>query len=52
MTILNETSDAHLTLFVYECLKRICKKYRTMNRSDDLYREINYVCENCFKLIV
>lgn len=31
---------------IFECVKKICKKYRYMMRSDDLYREMNYVIEN------
>jgi len=26
-----------------EAIKNICKKYRYMFRSDDLYREMNYI---------
>jgi hypothetical protein len=29
-----------------EAIKKICKKYRFMFRSDDLYSEINYMIEN------
>lgn len=29
-----------------ECIKRICKKYRFMFRSDALYNEMNYMIEN------
>ena len=29
-----------------EAIKKICKKYRFMFRSDDLYREMNYMIEN------
>jgi hypothetical protein len=29
-----------------ECIKRICKKYRFMFRSDALYIEMNYMIEN------
>ena len=31
---------------VFECVKKICKKYRYMFRSDELYLEMNYVIEN------
>jgi exportin-2 (importin alpha re-exporter) len=31
---------------VFECVKKICKKYRYMFRSDALYLEMNYVIEN------
>jgi hypothetical protein len=52
MSILDQTQDATLTLFVYETIKRICKKYRTMFRCDELYLEINFMVEVCFKKIV
>jgi hypothetical protein len=29
-----------------ECVKKICKKYRFMFRSDALYTEINYINES------
>ncbi len=29
-----------------EAIRKICKKYRYMFRSDDLYTEMNYVIEN------
>jgi len=29
-----------------ECIKKICKKYRFMFRSDALYTEMNYMIEN------
>jgi hypothetical protein len=29
-----------------ECVKKICKKYRYMFRSDQLYMEMNYMIEN------
>ena len=29
-----------------ECVKKICKKYRFMFRSDDLYTEMNYMIGN------
>jgi exportin-2 (importin alpha re-exporter) len=29
-----------------ECIKKICKKYRFMFRSDALYSEMNYMIEN------
>ena len=29
-----------------ECFKKIAKKYRYMFRSDELYREINFMIEN------
>ena len=29
-----------------EAMKKICKKYRYMFRSDNLYREMNYIIES------
>lgn len=34
-----------LGLVMFDCVKKICKKYRYMMRSDDLYREMLYVIE-------
>ena len=36
----------------FECIKKICKKYRYMNRSDDLYREMLYVIETVSEHLV
>ena len=35
-----------------EAIKKICKKYRYMFRSDDLYREMNYMIENLSPLLI
>ena len=35
-----------------EAIKKICKKYRFMFRSDDLYREMNYMIENLSPLLL
>jgi len=35
-----------------EAIKKICKKYRYMFRSDDLYREMNYMIENLSPLLL
>jgi archaellum biogenesis protein FlaJ (TadC family) len=42
------TNSQELTTFktIFECVKKICKKYRYMFRSDALYSEMNYVIEN------
>ena len=37
---------------IFECVKKICKKYRYMMRSDDLYREMNYVIENFSQYLI
>lgn len=50
--ILDAQPDSDMVMFVYETFKRICKKYRTQFRSDDLYREINYMVESLFARIV
>lgn len=51
MSILAQTNDAIPTAFVFDTIKRICKKYRSMSRSDDLFREIIYIMKECFKQI-
>jgi hypothetical protein len=43
---LTNNQDPVVYKTVYECVKKIAKKYRYMFRSDDLYREMNYVIEN------
>lgn len=35
-----------------ETIKKICKKYRYMFRSDDLYREMNYIIENLSPILL
>ena len=35
-----------------EAIKKICKKYRFMFRSDDLYREMNYMIENLSPILL
>jgi exportin-2 (importin alpha re-exporter) len=39
------SSDLSTVKTVFECVKKVCKKYRYMFRSDDLFREILYVDE-------
>ena len=43
---LTSSSDPKVYKTVFECVKKITKKYRYMFRSDDLYTEMNYVIEN------
>mmetsp|Transcript_5909 Transcript_5909/g.9613 ORF Transcript_5909/g.9613 Transcript_5909/m.9613 type:complete len:227 (+) Transcript_5909:106-786(+) len=42
---LKANQDLNIYRSVFECTKKICKKYRFMFRSDDLYREMNYMIE-------
>ena len=35
-----------------EAIKKICKKYRYMFRSDDLYREMNYMISTLSQLLL
>lgn len=37
------------TRVALECIKKICKKYRFMFRSDALYTEMNYMIESLSK---
>jgi hypothetical protein len=39
------SSDLNTVRTVFDCVKKVCKKYRYMFRSDDLFREILYVDE-------
>ena len=41
-----QSNNLEVQRVTLECVKKICKKYRYMMRSDDLYREMNYVIEN------
>jgi hypothetical protein len=43
---LNTQQDLAVIRLVFECFKKICKKYRYMFRSDELFIEMNYVIEN------
>ena len=43
---LNTQQDLGAIKTAFECVKKICKKYRFMFRSDQLYTEMNYVIEN------
>lgn len=43
---LQKTDAPQNTKRALEAIKKICKKYRYMFRSDDLYREMNYMIEN------
>lgn len=43
---LNTSQDMNVYKTVFECIKKICKKYRYMFRSDDLFIEMNYVITN------
>jgi hypothetical protein len=38
-----QSPDLNTVRTVFECVKKVCKKYRFMFRSDDLFREIIYV---------
>lgn len=35
-----------------ECIKKICKKYRFMFRSDALYTEMNYMIQNLSEILL
>ena len=38
--------DLKVYKIVFDVMKKVCKKYRHMQRSDALYTEMNYVIEN------
>jgi len=48
---LNSNDPNHRRLAL-EAIKKICKKYRYMFRSDDLYTEMNYMIENVSSLLM
>lgn len=43
---LENNSELPVIKIVFECFKKICKKYRYMFRSDELFIEMNYVIEH------
>lgn len=43
---LTGTQNLNIYKTVFECVKKICKKYRYLFRSDALFLEMNYVIEN------
>jgi len=43
---LQEGGELRCAKLSLEAIKKICKKYRFMFRSDDLYMEMNYMIEN------
>ena len=49
---LQQTENMQNTKRALEAIKKICKKYRYMFRSDDLYREMNYMIENLSPLLL
>lgn len=48
----NKAHNVHNAKLAFEAVKKICKKYRFMFRSDDLYREMNYMIENISPLLL
>lgn len=53
-SLIQQLSNQNLDVYrvTFECIKKVCKKYRYMNRSDDLYTEMNYVIENASEHLV
>lgn len=46
VTHISQNENLMNTKRALEAIKKICKKYRYMFRSDDLYLEMNYIIEN------
>ena len=46
ISILQNYQDLKVYKIVFDVMKKVCKKYRHMQRSDALYTEMNYVIEN------
>jgi len=40
-----QQGDLESTAFVFQLIKKICKKYKYQFRSDDLFREMNYMID-------
>ena len=47
-----KSGDLHKVKLSLEAIKKICKKYRFMFRSDALYTEMNYMIENLSQLLI
>ena len=47
-----KSGDLHKIKLALEAIKKICKKYRFMFRSDALYTEMNYMIENLSQLLI
>jgi len=47
-----KSGDLHKIKLALEAIKKICKKYRFMFRSDALYTEMNYMIENLSELLI
>jgi exportin-2 (importin alpha re-exporter) len=46
ISYLNQSQDPNIIRYSLEAMRKICKKYRYMFRSDALYSEMNYIIEN------
>ena len=47
-----KSGDLNKIKLSLEAIKKICKKYRFMFRSDALYTEMNYMIENLSQLLI
>jgi Cse1 len=46
ISYITSSQDPLVIRYALEAIKKICKKYRFMFRSDSLYSEMNYMIEN------
>lgn len=46
INFLTNSQDPNVIRYALEAMKKICKKYRYMFRSDSLYSEMNYMIEH------
>ena len=49
---IQSASDPAIIRSCFEVFKKICKKYRFLFRSDDLYTEMNYMVDALGELII
>ena len=49
---INGTQDPFVIRQCFEVFKKICKKYRFLFRSDNLYSEMNYMIEQLSNMVL
>jgi exportin-2 (importin alpha re-exporter) len=49
---IQQASDPSIIRSCFEVFKKICKKYRFLFRSDNLYAEMNYMIESLAELLI
>lgn len=52
ISTINQSQDFNTIRCCFEIFKKICKKYRHLFRTDNLYTEINFMVENLSNLLL